>query len=107
MHEMWESALHQLAGLAPRKAYVMVKGAMEHPELIRTIDNPMARGVSFPHGEQYWPLTELESKVKSRKHEVSKAAEKYVEQRQAKQGKAMKAKGDEPEAAPPGLEFLE
>jgi hypothetical protein len=25
----------------------MVKGAMEHPELIRTIDNPMGKPTSF------------------------------------------------------------
>ena len=82
-------------------------GAMEHPELIRTIDNPVAKGASFPHGEQYVPLAELEVTVKSCKLEVSKDAEKYVEQRQARQGKAMQATVDEPGAAPPGWEFLE
>ena len=82
-------------------------GAMEHPELIRTIDNPVAKSASFPHGEHYVLLTELEARVKSRKRKVSKAAEQYVEQGQARQGKAMKAKGDEPGAAPPALDFLE
>ena len=82
-------------------------GATEHPELIRAIDNPVAKGAIFPHGEQYRPLTELDSRVKSRKQIVSKAAEQYVEQRQDRQGKAMQSKSDEPEAAPPALELLE
>lgn len=107
MHELWESAFHQLSKLEPRKAYVMVKGAMEHPELIRTIDNPMVKGTRFPHSEQYVSLDELEASMKNRKLEVSKASESYIEQRQAKQGKPMKAKGDEPEEAPPALDFLE
>lgn len=107
MHELWESAFHQLSKLEPRKAYVMVKGAMEHPELIRTIDNPVVKGTRFPHSEQYVSLDELEASMKNRKLEVSKASESYIEQRQAKQGKPMKAKGDEPEEAPPALDFLE
>jgi hypothetical protein len=106
LSELWEAAFHNLARLEPRKAYVMVKGAMEHPELIRTIDNPMGKSVKFPHGESYVKLEILEAAVKQRKQEVTQAADEYAKQRQAKQGKPIKASPEAVEEVPPALDFL-
>ncbi len=106
MNELWEAAFHQLARLEPRKAYVMVKGAMEHPELIRTIDNPMGKSVKFPYGESAVTLDELEAALKQRTKDLTQAADEYVKQRQAKQGKPIEASAEAAHEVPPALDFL-
>ena len=57
--EMWEVAFHNLARLEPRKAYVMVKAVMEHPELMRTHENPVELPIEYPYSELYCSLGRL------------------------------------------------
>lgn len=106
MYELWEAAFHSLARLEPRKAYVMVKGAMEHPELIRTITNPAAKSVKFPHGEGYAKLEALDSALRERAKAISQAADEYAKQRQAKKRKPDEGSGEGDEEVPPELDFL-
>lgn len=106
LSELWEAAFHQLAGLEPRKAYVMVKGAMERPELIRTLDNPPLRAVRFAYDESYVELEKLEAAMKQRKLDVARASEEYVKLRQAKQGQPIPVASDSGSEAPEELDFL-
>ena len=55
----WKITLEQ------RNAYLMVKGAMEHPELIRTQENPVAPRREFPFGEKYYSLEALTEVMKA------------------------------------------
>jgi hypothetical protein len=107
MNELWEAAFHQLARLEPRKAYVIVKGAMEHPESIRTIDNPMGKVVKFPHTESYVKLDELESAMKQRMKDCSAKLTEYVEMRRIEKKGHQLAQEDESIKAPESLAFLE
>ena len=85
----------------------MVKGAMEHPEMIRTIDNPMGKSVKFPHGEGYAKLGALDSALKQRGRDVEQATLSYLAKRKADRGKRIDM-GQEPEDEPPeSLDFLE
>jgi len=70
LSEMWEVAFHGLARLEHRKAYVMVKGAMEHPEVITTLTNPVGRKTEFVYSERYYSMDELLSLQKKRKLEI-------------------------------------
>lgn len=59
LNEMWEVAFHNLATLQAREAFVTVKGVMEHPEKIRTLDNPREPAIKYPFDERYMSLAEL------------------------------------------------
>ena len=106
MNELWEAAFHSLARLEPRKAYVMIKGAMEHPELIRTIDNPVSKTVKFQYGETYSKLEALDATLKQRGKDIEQETQSYLDNRKAEQAKTKKdipnAKGE----APKSLDFL-
>jgi len=105
LNELWEAAFHSLARLEPRKAYVIVKGAMEHPELIRTIDNPVFGNVKIDFGDMYLPLDKLEAITTRRKAEIENATQKFLEKRKADRAKARKP-GEQSEA-PENLNFLD
>jgi hypothetical protein len=107
MNELWEAAFHQLARLEARKAYVMVKGAMEHPELIRTVDNPMVKSVKFPYGESAAKLEELQATLKQRTKDCSQQLAQYVELRRVEKTKKREAPAEEPSAAPETLDFFD
>ena len=99
---------HNLARLEPRKAYVMVKGAMEHPELIRTIDNPMGKSVKFLHGEGYATLGELEAVLKQRAQVIAHSIDEYVTIRHNEQYMSQaEKKNSVVDEMPENLEFLE
>jgi len=106
MSELWEAAFHQLVRLEPRRAYVMVKGAMEHPELVRTIDNPVVKSVKFPYSAAYAKLEVFEAALKQRAKDIMHAVDEYVKQRQAKQGKPIEASPGADEEVPAALDFL-
>ncbi|UNM08209.1 MAG: type IV secretion system DNA-binding domain-containing protein [Planctomycetales bacterium] len=77
--EMWEVAFHSLARLEQRKAYLMVKGAMEHPELIKTHDNLIAPKRNFPYNEEYRPHVELKDQQEKRKKNLMDSIDHYLE----------------------------
>ncbi|MEZ5337134.1 MAG: type IV secretory system conjugative DNA transfer family protein [bacterium] len=77
--EMWEVAFHSLSRLEQRKAYLMVKGAMEHPELIKTHDNPIAPKRNFPYNEEYRPHVELKDQQEKRKKNLMDSIDHYLE----------------------------
>jgi type IV secretory pathway TraG/TraD family ATPase VirD4 len=106
MNELWEAAFHQLARLEPRKAYVMVKGAMEHPELIRTIDNPPIRSGKFPYGETAVKLEVLEASVKQRMKDCSAKLAEYVELRRIDKTKKREPVAETASTAPESLDFF-
>jgi type IV secretory pathway TraG/TraD family ATPase VirD4 len=98
LQELWEAAFHSLGRLTVRDAYVMVKGAMEHPELIRTLDTPTTMPVRFPFNDAYRPMSEL-----AKAHAERRAAlEKELKERTTK--KAHEKKTDTP--PPESLGFL-
>jgi len=70
LNEMWEVAFHSLARLPMRNAYLMVKGAMEYPERITTLDNPPVRQSRVPFSDAYLPLSVLERVCTERKAEI-------------------------------------
>lgn len=72
LSEMWEIAFHNLARLEFRKAYVMIKGVMEHPELIKTLDSPFAQKESFKYSLNYVSLKEMENTCKERNAGIEK-----------------------------------
>ncbi len=61
LNEMWEVAFHNLATLQAREAYVTVKGIMEHPEKMRTLDNPQEPAIKYPFDERYKSLPDLKA----------------------------------------------
>ena len=65
LQEMWEIAFHNLSRLEFRKAYVMIKGVLSHPELIRTSDTPFIQESKFPFTETYRSLDNLEAIYKA------------------------------------------
>jgi hypothetical protein len=70
LQEMWEIAFHNLSRLEFRKAYVMIKGILEYPQLIATLDSPQGREEAFPYSTGYLSLDELENLSKARKQEI-------------------------------------
>jgi hypothetical protein len=68
--EMWEIAFHNLSRLEFRKAYVMIKGVLEYPIMISTLDTPLARSVSFDYSSPYSSLDALEQNRKDRKRTI-------------------------------------
>jgi hypothetical protein len=99
LQEMWEVAFHGLARLAQREAYVMVKGAMEHPEKIRTMDNPVGRPVQFPYSAAYLPLDKLEVELRQRREGIDAEVSAYREQEQAERKQRKGASEGQPPAA--------
>lgn len=79
LSEMWEVAFHSLARLPARNAFVMVKGAMEYPEKIQTLDNPYARPTKFEYSELYLPLLGLERICLERKAVFEESLKKMSE----------------------------
>jgi hypothetical protein len=80
--ELWEVAFHRIARLPARQAYIMVKGVLEHPEQIRTLDNPIGKPISFPFDDGYKPMTELVKVKKGKSLELEKAIKAFtVEQK--------------------------
>jgi hypothetical protein len=99
LQEMWEVAFHGLARLSQRQAYVMVKGAMEHPEKIRTLDNPVGRPVQFPYSEAYMPLDQLEAQARERREEIDAAVMAYLAESKAERKPARETTQRSPQAA--------
>jgi len=78
LNEMWEVAFHNLASLQAREAYVMVKGVMEHPELMRTLDNPREPAIEYPFDENYEAIDELQEKHRAGRAELEKRIKKFL-----------------------------
>jgi len=97
--EMWEIAFHNLARLEFRQAYVMIKGVLEYPIKINTLDTPSARPDPFVYSEKYLSLDVLEKQGKGRKQGIEAELRALLE--------APEPKGEEPSEAPPDLGFLE
>ncbi|MBU1023418.1 type IV secretion system DNA-binding domain-containing protein [bacterium] len=70
LQELWEIAFYNLSRLEFRQAYVMIKGAMSHPEMIKTLDNPLGMDIDFPYDDKYSSLSLLEGNVKRRRNEI-------------------------------------
>jgi hypothetical protein len=79
LSEMWEIAFHNLARLEFRKAYVMIKGVLEHPELIITMDTPFARAEQFKYSPKYVSMDALEKICKSRNIEIEKKIKEMLD----------------------------
>ena len=62
-----------------RNAYLMVKGAMEHPELIRTQENPVAPSRAFPFDKKYSSLESLAATMKVQKETLLKRIEEFLQ----------------------------
>lgn len=104
LSEMWEVAFHNLASLQPREAYTIIKGAMEHPEKIRTLDNPALLPRKFGYGETYQSLDALSATQKERHAELNAKLLAYL-QRLKEDRKTRKPSEQQPEA-PRGLDFI-
>lgn len=100
LQEMWEVAFHELSALKPREAYTLVKGAMEHPEKIRTLDNPAALPREFDFGDDYKKMNELVELSKQRHVELGERIEAYLEVKESSKNKSRKLK-------PEGLDFAD
>ena len=79
LQEMWEVAFHELSALKPREAYTLIKGAMEHPEKIRTLDNPGALPKAFAFGDSYRKMNELLESSRQRQAELDQRIEAYLD----------------------------
>jgi hypothetical protein len=97
--EMWEIAFHNLARLEFRQAYVMIKGVLEYPIKINTLDTPSSRPDPFVYSEKYLSLDTLEKQSKARKQDIETELRALLEKPEPK--------GEEPPEAPPDLGFLE
>ena len=102
LQEMWEVAFHGLARLEQRSAYLMVKGAMEHPEKIRTQDNPVAPHRAFPFDEKYSSLESLAAAMKTMKQTLLKRIEEFLQN-----AKKEKRKTKDPSVKETGLGFVD
>lgn len=87
-------------------ACVMVKGAIERPEPIRTIDNPMRKNVKSPHGDYYAKLKELEVALVRRTRAFTQVADEYARQRHARLDTPLKPDREGRERAPSEPDFL-
>ena len=67
---MREVALHNLYRLKTRQASVMVKGVMDHPERIRTLDNPHGMKMNYPIDDKNLSLTELSTRHPQARQEL-------------------------------------
>lgn len=102
LQEMWEVAFHGLARLEQRNAYLMVKGAMEHPELIRTQENPVAPRREFPFDGKYSSLDALTASMKEMREALLKRIEVFLQNA----GKGKRKTGDSA-AKETGLGFVD
>ena len=96
--EMWEIAFHNLSRLQFRKAYVMIKGVLEHPELIHTMDTPFASPEVFRHSDAYVSLETMEKQNKERKQAIEAQLKAMLD--------APVKVTAEPSETPDNLEFL-
>ncbi len=103
LQEMWEVAFHNLSRLEPRRAYVMIKGAMEHPEQIKTIDNPLPKPAVFAHGEDYQAIETYEASARQRRHGIEQQVGEWLA---AKKQEKRKPNQDDEGDAPPDLDFM-
>lgn len=101
LSEMWEVAFHSLTSLQPREAFTIIKGAMEHPEKIRTMDNPVARPLRFEYGESYSSLEALEQAQKQRREELEAKLQAHLQRmdEEEKQRRKQRKEQAEKEAA--------
>jgi len=99
--ELWEIAFHNLSRLEFRKAYVMIKGVFDHPELIKTMDTPFIDQESFPFSDEYTTLDNLDMSYKSRKDGIESVLKEY-----AKKDKQTTVSGEDGNLHE-GLEFLD
>jgi len=76
--ELWEVAFHKLSRLEFRNAFVFIKGVMEHPELIRTLDNPLHGDTYFHYSDDYASIETLEETYKTRKKKTDVEILKYT-----------------------------
>lgn len=98
LNEMWEVAFHNLATLQAREAFVTVKGVMEHPEKMRTLDNPTEPAIQYPYDERYKSLSVLKARHFNDREELEVEIKEFTK-REA---------GNDSEGEPPAdLEFLE
>jgi hypothetical protein len=95
LQEMWEVAFHSLARLEQRNAYIMVKGAMEHPELIRTQENPVAPKRAFPFDETYSSMDELTAAMKAMKEVMLQRIDKFLQNARSEKRKTGKSAAKE------------
>ncbi len=99
LQELWEIAFYNLSRLEFRQAYVMIKGAMSHPEMIKTLDNPIGTDIEFPFDNKYSSLTLMESNVKMRRVRIEEILKERMKP---------KPKEDTQETkTPDDLEYLE
>ena len=96
---MWEIAFHNLSRLEFRQAYVMIKGILEYPLKINTLDTPFARPDPFVYSEKYLSLDVLEKQFKARKQVIEEELRTLLE--------IPVAVPTETVAAPADLGFLE
>lgn len=83
--ELWEIAFNRLAQLPQRMAYVMVRGAMDRPELIQTEDNPIVKKVEFDYTDLYCNIGEFQRLRADSRKQLDTAIEMWLEeQEQAK-----------------------
>ncbi len=89
--ELWKKTFHNLSRLEFRKAYVMIKGVFDHPELIRTTDTPFIEQDNFPFSDEYTTLDNLDSSYKARKEKIESVLKDYAK----KDKKRPESKDDE------------
>ena len=76
--ELWEVAFHKLSRLEFRQAFVFIKGVMEHPELIRTLDNPLHGDTHFDYSDDYASIETLEQSYTERRKGIDVEILKFL-----------------------------
>ncbi len=83
LQELWEMAFNSLSRLPARQAYIMVKGVLEHPEIIKTIDNPVRKRIDFVYSDSYLKLSEMIKLKKSRVGNLEVNIKSFTDQQKA------------------------
>jgi hypothetical protein len=112
LSEMWEVAFHNLAALQPREAFTMIKGAMDHPEKIRTLDNPPTLPCKFDYDDSYSSLDALTASQKERRSAIEFKLQEYLQRLNEEQKRRRKARNaqdqkvdDRQDEEPPPLDL--
>ena len=75
LSEMWELAYHKLTDLEPRHAYVTIRGLVNEPKEITSMDNPQGSEGTFEYGSEYRTLIDLEAVAVARQSAIESELE--------------------------------
>lgn len=96
LQEMWELAFHKLTRLESREAYVMIKGAMDKPEKMRTLDTPTSMPAELARDERYHALEGLKEERAKQRGKLEKQIEDFLKEDDEPGEKATATKPEPP-----------